>query len=203
MSKDAAWGGSTEINSGFWHRLPPEFLLRWKARFALEDFSGDLLDRHFDWAEEALHVGLRGEAGWPKSTQVFNRGIQAMDWSAQEVKRAADNCVNTNTCSAGCPKGAKQGVSLSLIPRAESRGVRFLTGCKAKLLLKSGKRITGILAEIKRESGASDLVRIDADHGLCLCRTNSDANPASPQRHQTAHWRFFPNPSDAKSDGFI
>jgi choline dehydrogenase-like flavoprotein len=157
-------GGSTEINSGFWHRLPPEFLLRWKARFGLEDFSGDLLDRHFDWAEDALHVGLRGEAGWPKSTQVFNRGIQAMDWSAQEVKRAAANCVDNNTCSAGCPKGAKQGVSLSLIPRAEARGVRFLTGCKAKLLLKSGKKITGVLAEIKRESGASDLVRIDADH---------------------------------------
>src|SRR5581483_11671324 len=26
-------GGSTEINSGFWHRLPPEFVLRWTKQF--------------------------------------------------------------------------------------------------------------------------------------------------------------------------
>jgi choline dehydrogenase-like flavoprotein len=157
-------GGSTEINTGFWHRLPPEFLLRWKARFGLVDFSQEILEPHFEWAEESLHVGSRGEANWPKSTQVFQRGIQAMEWSAHEVKRAASGCVDTNSCSAGCPKGAKQGVSVALIPRAEALGVRFLTGCKAKLLLKSGKRITGVLAEIKREGGASDLVRIDADH---------------------------------------
>ena len=28
-------GGSTEINSGFWHRTPREVLLRWKAQFDL------------------------------------------------------------------------------------------------------------------------------------------------------------------------
>ncbi|MBS1996742.1 MAG: GMC family oxidoreductase [Cyanobacteria bacterium SZAS LIN-2] len=157
-------GGSTEINSGFWHRLPPEFLLRWKARFGLIDFSHEVLEPHFAWAEEVLNVGERGQAGWPKSTQVFNRGIEAMDWSAQEVKRAATGCVNTNSCSTGCPKGAKQGMSVALIPRAEALGVRFLTGCKVKLLLKHSKRITGVLAEIKREGGSSDLVRIDADY---------------------------------------
>jgi choline dehydrogenase-like flavoprotein len=157
-------GGSTEINTGFWHRLPPEFLLRWKARFGLADFSQEILEPHFEWAEESLKVGTRGPDDWPKSTQVFQRGIEAMDWSAHEVKRAASGCVNTNSCSAGCPKGAKQGVSVAMIPRAEALGVRFLTGCKAKLLLKSGRRITGVLAEIKREGGSSDLVRIDADH---------------------------------------
>src|SRR5208283_3903833 len=120
------------------------------------------------WAEETLHVGDRGEANWPKSTQVFQRGIKAMEWSAHEVKRAASGCVDTNSCSAGCPKGAKQGVSVALIPRAEALGVRFLTGCRARLLLKSGHRITGVLAEIKREEGSSDLVRIDADH-VFLC----------------------------------
>src|SRR5690606_1752427 len=32
-------GGSTEINSGFWHRLPPEFMLRWKKQFEINDFD--------------------------------------------------------------------------------------------------------------------------------------------------------------------
>jgi choline dehydrogenase-like flavoprotein len=156
-------GGSTEINSGFWHRLPPEFLMRWQARFNLVDFSQDSLDEHFDWAEDMLSVS--NHAGpWPKSTEVFNRGVEAMQWSAQEVKRAAANCVNTNTCSTGCPKGAKQGVSMRLIPDAEARGARFITGCKAKLLLKSRGKITGVLAEIQKGDSTSDLVRIEADY---------------------------------------
>lgn len=156
-------GGSTEINSGFWHRLPPEFLMRWQARFNLVDFTQEALAPHFDWAEETLMVQDR-QGHWPKSTQVFQRGVEAMQWSAQEVRRAASGCVNTNACPSGCPKGAKQGVSLKLIPYAESKGARFLTGCKARLLLKSRGRITGVLAEMRRPEGGSALVRIEAEH---------------------------------------
>jgi choline dehydrogenase-like flavoprotein len=156
-------GGSTEINSGFWHRLPPEFLMRWQAKFNLTDFSQDTLSEHFDWAEKTLSVGLH-PGPWPKSTEVFNRGVEAMQWSGQEVKRAASGCENNNTCSAGCPKGARQGVSLNLIPEAQAKGARFITGCKAKLLLKSRGKITGVLAEIHNPDSTSDLVRIDADH---------------------------------------
>lgn len=156
-------GGSTEINSGFWHRLPPEFLLRWQARFGLHDFSLESLEEHFDWAEAKLLVqGRNGE--WPKSTQVFHRGIEAMRWSSQEVKRAASGCVNTNACATGCPKGAKQGVSVSLIPQAEAKGARFLTGAKVKLILKSGGKATGVLADVVGADGSASLVRIDADH---------------------------------------
>jgi choline dehydrogenase-like flavoprotein len=156
-------GGSTEINSGFWHRLPPEFLMRWQARFNLVDFTLEALEPHFNWAEETLLVQDR-QGNWPMSTQVFQRGVEAMQWSAQEVRRAASDCVNTNVCPSGCPKGAKQGVSLKLIPYAESKGARFLTGCKAKLLLKSRGRVSGVLAEMRRPEGGSDLVRIEAEH---------------------------------------
>lgn len=155
-------GGSTEINSGFWHRLPPEFLMRWQARFNLVDFTQEALEPHFDWAENILAVQDR-QGDWPMSTRVFQRGVEAMQWSAQEVKRAAAGCVNTNSCPSGCPKGAKQGVSLQLIPYAESKGARFITGCRARLLLKSRGRVTGVLAEMRRPEG-SVLVRIEAEH---------------------------------------
>jgi choline dehydrogenase-like flavoprotein len=95
-------GGSTEINSGFWHRLPPEFLMRWQARFNLVDFTLEALEPHFNWAEETLMVQDR-QGNWPMSTQVFQRGVEAMQWSAQEVRRAAADCVNTNVCPSGCP----------------------------------------------------------------------------------------------------
>lgn len=155
-------GGSTELNSGFWHRTPPEILLRWKARYDLADSSPEELDPHFEWAEHAVHVGLTGSE-WPPSTKIFARGVEAMGWSAQEVPRAADGCVNTNTCAMGCPKGAKQGMSRSLVPRAEKAGVRMLTGCRAKRLIFDGDRVTGVVVQRELENGRSENLRIEAE----------------------------------------
>lgn len=156
-------GGSTEINSGFWHRTPREVLARWQAQFDLDGASVEELAPHFDWAEEAAGVSLSGKP-FPKSSEVFARGAQAMGWAIQEVPRAAQNCQNTNACATGCPTGAKQGMSISVLPRAEQAGARILTNARVKLLVKKGSRITGVLAEVLLEDGARKLVRIDADH---------------------------------------
>jgi len=156
-------GGSTEINSGFWHRTPREVLLRWRAQFDLDGASVEELAPHFDWAEQALSVSLSGTP-WPKSTEVFARGAEAMGWAASEVPRAATGCQSSNACAHGCPTGAKQGMSITVVPSAEAAGARILTGAHVKLLIKRGSRISGVLAEVELESGARKLVRIDAEH---------------------------------------
>src|SRR6185312_4065838 len=99
-------GGSTEINSGFWHRSPREILLRWKSQFDLAASSPEELQEHFEWAEAHLGVSKYGKP-LPQSTLVFQRGVEAMGWSGTEVPRAAVNCQSTNTCAQGCPPGAK------------------------------------------------------------------------------------------------
>lgn len=159
----ACVGGSTEINSGFWHRTPREVLARWQAQFDLDGATADELAPHFEWAEEQVGVSLSGKP-WPKSTEVFARGADAMGWAAQEVPRAAHGCENSNACAFGCAKGAKQGMSISLIPRAEAAGARVLSGARVKMLVKKGSRITGVLADVTLDDGARKLVRIDADY---------------------------------------
>ena len=159
----ACVGGSTEINSGFWHRTPREVLLRWKAQFDLAEAAPAQLAAHFSSAEELLGVSLYG-GPQPKSTEVFKRGIDAMGWAAQEVPRAAPGCKSTNACAAGCPTGSKQGMSRRIIPEAEAAGARLVTDCGVQLLVHQGDRITGVLAELRRENGARELVRIDAEH---------------------------------------
>lgn len=156
-------GGSTEINSGFWHRTPAEVLLRWQTQFDLDGASVEELAPHFQWAEEHLGVAVSGKP-WPKSTQIFAKGAEAMGWAAQEVPRAAKNCKNSNSCAVGCPTGAKQGMSFSLVPRAEAAGVRLVDRAQVKMLVKSGSRITGVLAAIATDDNTRKLVRIDADH---------------------------------------
>jgi choline dehydrogenase-like flavoprotein len=156
-------GGSTEVNSGFWHRTPREVLLRWKVQFDLAHASVEELGEHFAWAEELTSV--RSHIGdYPPSTRVFARGIEAMGWAYQEVPRAVTSCRNANVCASGCPTGAKQGMSRAAWPKAQAAGARLLTRCRAQQLLFSRKSCVGVLAEIERETGARELIRIDADH---------------------------------------
>jgi choline dehydrogenase-like flavoprotein len=160
-------GGSTEINSGLWQRLSPEFALRWRAQYDLVDAQSSDLEPHFLWAEEALHVTERVD-NLPMSSTVFQRGAKKMGWSVNEVPRAALSCQDTNSCATGCPKGAKQGMSRNLVPLAESHGARFLAGAKVKLLLLKKNHAVGVLAEVAGDD-AVHLVRIDADYIFLCC----------------------------------
>lgn len=161
-------GGSTEVNSGFWHRTPREILLRWKSRFDLAASSPDELEEHFAWAEHQVGVS-RYPGSHPKSTQVFERGIRAMGWSGEEVPRTAPGCRSTNTCAQGCPTGAKQGMSRSLLPRARALGVKVLGRCRVNHLLRRGARITGVVATVREEDGLCRQIRLDAEHVFVCC----------------------------------
>jgi choline dehydrogenase-like flavoprotein len=156
-------GGSTEINSGFWHRLRPDVALGWNANYDLAECDPEDLNEHFAWTEKQLGVGTFA-GKWPASTEVFARGIERMGWSYQEVPRAAPGCEQNNTCAYGCPNRAKQGMTQNLIPAAEAAGARFLTGCRVKSLIKKRGRVTGVLAEITGEDGNRGLARIEAEH---------------------------------------
>src|SRR5215212_2969630 len=49
-------GGSTEINSGLWHRLPTDLVAEWQARYDIDEFTTDTLDRYTEGIEEELSV---------------------------------------------------------------------------------------------------------------------------------------------------
>lgn len=169
------YGGGTEINSGFWHRTPPEILLRWKAQYDLSDALPDNLEPHFAWLENELSVRLY-EHEWPASTKVFARGIDAMKWSYQEVPRVVKCCEGLNYCPNGCPSGAKQSMSATLLPRAARSGAQTLLNCRVKLLIRQKNRILGILAGLLRPDGSEELIRIDAENVfVCAGSTETPA----------------------------
>jgi len=162
------YGGGTEINSGFWHRTPPEILMRWKAQYDLSDSYPKDLEPHFVWLEKQLHVS-KFDNEWPVSTKVFARGIETMGWSYQEVPRVVKNCGNLNFCPNGCPSGAKRSMSMTLLPQAEHNGVQILTNCRVRMLIRQKKRITGVLANLIREDGTEELIKINAEYVFVCC----------------------------------
>lgn len=156
-AEGATLGGSTEVNSGFWHRTPRELLLRWHSQFGLGDASYEELVPHFEWAEALLGVGLH-RAPLPRTSELFARGAEAMGWAAQEIPRT----------SGGCGK--------LLFPAALAAGARVLTRARAEQLLFERGRCTGVLAELEREPGVHELVRVDARHVIvCAGPTETPA----------------------------
>lgn len=169
------YGGGTEINSGFWHRTPPEILLRWKAQYELECAYPKDLEPHFRHVEDQLSVCLYGKE-WPESTKVFAKGIDAMGWSYQEVPRVVNKCESLNFCPNGCPSGAKKSMSMTFLPQAENAGAKVLTNCRVRMLIKQKRRITGLLATLYRENGTEELIRINADNVfVCAGATETPA----------------------------
>ena len=168
-------GGSTEINSGFWYRTPPEVLERWKHEFFLEDADSATLAPHFEWAENLVEV-----ANWtrvlPVSSELMLRAANHLGWAADVVPRAAARCANTNACAQGCPTGAKQGMSRNLLPRAETLGAKVMPNCAARRLLTEGTRVTGVEAQMRVEGGRLETTRFDADHVfVCAGATQTPA----------------------------
>jgi choline dehydrogenase-like flavoprotein len=156
-------GGSTEINSGFWSRPPSDLLAHWKYEFNIADASERDLLEHYAWAEQALGVGLIGRP-FPPSTAALDRGLRAMGWKGGETPRAAPGCADSNTCAQGCPTGAKQGMSLRLLPRAEAAGARIVPGFRVHRLLRDGTRIRGVHGRWLHGEHAGRHADIEAEH---------------------------------------
>jgi choline dehydrogenase-like flavoprotein len=168
-------GGSTEINSGFWYRTPPEVLARWKDVHLLAEADAAQLAPHFNWAEELVEV-----AAWtrplPESSALMLRGAQQLGWAADIVPRAAARCENSNACAQGCPTGAKQGMSRNLLPRAEARGARIVPDCTATRLHRTGDRVTGVETTRRLAGGKFEKAQFAADHVfVCAGATQTPA----------------------------
>jgi choline dehydrogenase-like flavoprotein len=160
-------GGSTEINSAFWHRTPPLVAAAWKERFGLTGVEPDVMAPHFDWLELALSVSPFG-APLPSMTELFRKGAGLMHWSPREVPRVVRQCACLTPCSSGCRSGGKQSMSRSLLPQAEAAGARIVTGCRAHRLIRKGRRVVGAEVTLSHDD-ISENVRIEAGQVVVCC----------------------------------
>ena len=155
-------GGSTEINSGFWHRPPHETLLRWKSQYDLACASPAELRPHWEWAEAMLGVSQQ-EGPLPASSAVFARGAGALDWAFHEVPRTAAKARVTRPGETHGP-GPGPGMSRSLIPKAVAAGARLLTGCRVETLESNGPRIVAATMTRCDDDGITAQIRVRADY---------------------------------------
>ncbi len=148
-------GGSTEINSGLWHRLPPDLSEEWRGRYRIEDFTPSTLDRYAERIEAELTVSKLPGAP-PPSSAVLERGAIKLDWRAVEFARVVSYD--------GSGRGTKQTMARTLIPKAVSAGARLIPDCRVVKLLREGDRVVGARCRRHPEDGFVEDLTIRADH---------------------------------------
>ncbi|MBN2564021.1 MAG: GMC family oxidoreductase [Phycisphaerae bacterium] len=131
-------GGSTEINSAFWHRTPEKALADWQSRFQIADLSSKTLEPLFEELERELQVTRLGSGDLPPNSVVFKQGAEAMGWEIVEVLRAQAS----NLTGSAYDAGAKQSMTRTYLPRALKAGAKLMSSCRAVRLQHAGGRVT-------------------------------------------------------------
>lgn len=157
-------GGSTEVNSAFWHRLPPDSYYRWKTDFLLADFSQEMMQGYFEELEESLSVSYLKSTEEPRTSALFRQGIEKLKWDYAEVPR----CQKQNEGGSPFAPGGKQSMQRTYIPRALRAGTRLISGCKALKVMHRNGRARTVQTSIERD-GSRQRIEIQADHIFLCC----------------------------------
>ncbi len=146
-------GGSTEINSGLFPRLPDELAEEWRLNYAIDEFTPATLARYADGIEAQLTVSTLPSAP-PVSSALLERGATKLGWRSVEFRRVF-------RYEGG--RATKQTMARTFIPRAVRSGARVIPDCRVAKLLRDGDRLVGARAKRSTPDG-DEPVDIRAEH---------------------------------------
>jgi len=169
-------GGSTEINSGLWHRLPAEVAAAWRSDYAIDGFDQHQIDAWADRVESRLTVS-RVPGAPPLSSALLERGAAKLGWRSVELPRVV--------AYDGGGRATKQTMARTLLPRAIVAGAHLEAACRVVRLLRRGDRVTGAVARRRRPDGTVEDLEIDAEH-VVVCG-GAIQTPALLQRSGIRH----------------
>ncbi len=148
-------GGSTEVNSGLWHRLPGALAEEWRTAYGLDDFTETALDAYAARIEALVPVHPVPGAP-PRSSGLIVEGASKLGWRSVEFPRAFAYDASG--------RGTKQSMSRTLLPRARAAGATVVADTAVRKLRIEGGRVLGALCRQRRPDGTHHDLEIRADH---------------------------------------
>lgn len=140
-------GGSTEINSGLYHRPHDDLLQAWRDGWGVEGLDATDMASISDAIEANLHVS-RFPAGVPSASQFLARGAQALDWSWVEVPRWYRHDLQQ-----------RQSMSATYLRFAQQRSARVRSGAWVRRLRVHDGR--AVAAEVEYDNGDEEVIGFD------------------------------------------
>ncbi len=147
-------GGSTEINSGLWARLPDHLATEWTRTFELDDFTPEALAGYAERIEALVPVNLLPGAP-PPSSALLALGADRLGWRSKEFPRAV------TYDQAG--RSTKQSMTRTLLPRATAAGATIQADTAVSRLRLDDGRCSGALARRRRPDGTAEAVEVRAE----------------------------------------
>ncbi len=100
--------------------------------------SRAVLDPHFAAVEAMMSITRASWADVPRAGGVFATMLDRMGRTCDRTMYPIVDCLQCGFCMTGCRFGRKQHLGLTYIPRAETAGAVFQTGCKVHHLQADG-----------------------------------------------------------------
>src|ERR1700685_1577253 len=145
-------GGSTVVNGGMSWRTPDRVLAGWAAQ-GVEAIGAGELDQYFARAETRPSVGRQDPETIGRDSQLLKAGADAKGWAIVANRRNQLHCAGTNSCTSGCPTGAKRSMLVTSVPRALAFGARLFADCRVDQITRSGSAVTGVTGHFVRPGG--------------------------------------------------
>lgn len=114
-------GGGSEINSGLYHRTPPEVLERWRKEFQVEGLTEADLFPFFEACEQDVSVSYLPTAA-PTPSLKLHQGATNLGWKSLEIPR----WFKYTTGLDGKVTGTRQSMTRTFIPRFLTAGGKLL-----------------------------------------------------------------------------
>lgn len=147
-------GGSTEVNSGLYHRLPDHLADEWRTTYDIDEWSPEVLGRYSDRIESELSVA-RVPGAPPASSAVLQRGASKLGWRNVEFARVFSYDEEG--------RGTKQTMSRTMLPRALAAGATIVPDCRVLKLVRDGTRVIGATCRRTHPGGGVERLDIRAD----------------------------------------
>jgi choline dehydrogenase-like flavoprotein len=173
-------GGSTEINSGLYHRLPEYLAAEWQSDYAIDEFSPESLEGYADRVEAQLSVTTVPGAP-PASSAAIERGATKLGWRNVEFARVFSYDEQG--------RGTKQTMTRTMLPRALAAGAALIPDCRVLSLIRRGDRIVGARCRRTHPGGGVERLIVHAEH-VFVCG-GAVHSPALLQR--SGIWRNIGN----------
>ncbi|MBD2482739.1 GMC family oxidoreductase [Planktothrix sp. FACHB-1365] len=157
-------GGGSEINSGLYHRTPSNILEQWRTEFEVDALTEVDLIPHFEACEQAVNVCyLPGKA--PTASLKLHEGAIRLGWQSLEVPRWFRYEESDET---SVPKGTRQSMTKTFIPRALKAGCKLLANTRINSLQQTDK--TWILTGTRQGNNIPEnSIKIQAETVFVCC----------------------------------
>jgi choline dehydrogenase-like flavoprotein len=140
-------------------RTPARVLHRWAEQDGIRAIGEGDLEPFFARAEARLSVGTQDPETIGRDSHLFASGARALGWEVVANRRNQLHCAGSNSCSSGCPTGAKRSMLVTSVPRALALGARLFADCRVDQILRSGAAVTGVTGRFTGPGGHRLAVR--------------------------------------------